>query len=51
MRVSVSQKDLFFLKDYTDIMYSETEQALDRIAKVDKNLKSFIKRNFKKSMH
>lgn len=47
-QISTSPADLKFLQDFTDIMYRETDQALERIKQIDDRLQQFIKRNFRK---
>ncbi|HRY85123.1 MAG TPA: hypothetical protein P5561_01165 [Candidatus Omnitrophota bacterium] len=42
-----SQVDLIFLRDFTDIMYRETDQVLQRIKQIDGELQQFIKEKFK----
>ena len=42
------QIDLIFLRDFTDIIYRETDQVLDRIKQIDGKLQKFIKENFKR---
>lgn len=46
--VSLSLADLKFLSDFTDIMYREVDQVLQRITEIDKEIQEFIKGNFKK---
>lgn len=45
---SLSPADLKFLADFTDIMYRETRQALDRILDIDGKIQQFIRADFKK---
>ncbi len=47
-QITVSEGDLAFLVDFTDIMYRETEQVLVRIKEIESNLQKFIKDNFRK---
>ncbi|MFH1798012.1 MAG: hypothetical protein ABH844_01525 [Candidatus Omnitrophota bacterium] len=46
VKVSLSPADLIFLKDFTDIMYREADQALLRIKTIDDKLQKFIKKSF-----
>ncbi len=44
--VELSPADLIFLKDFTDIMYREADQALPRIKTIDDKLQKFIRKRF-----
>ena len=46
--VSLSSADLKFLMDFTNTMYRETDQVLDRIGEIDKKIQGFIRKDFKK---